>query len=318
MTTPGNLIAAPRRWKNKAILVKPEATYGVDTTPDGATNWIEARNVVLTPMDNDKVARNIELPYLGGAGDIIVSSWTKLTFDVALAGSGTAGVAPKWAPLILACGTAETIVATTSAQYNLVSSGFGSACAYINIDGMLHKLLGGRGEVKGKLGAKGTPMLSFEFTFLYATPAPQAAPAVVRTGWPIEEGVNSTNTTAASINGVPMPFSAMDWAFGNKVNRMNLPGPQREISITDRASTSTLTVLAPDPATFNPFPIAESAAVVPITTTHGSVAGKKVGINMQARIIDVGYDKIDDLLAYKLTLQPIPVVGNDEISLITT
>jgi len=313
-----NLIGAPRHLKNKAILVKLEAAYGVDSTPTGAANWIEARNVVLTPMDNDKVARNIELPYLGNSGDIIVSSWAKLTFDVALAGSGTLGTSPKWSPLIQACGTAETIVAATSVNYNLVSSGFSSITAYVNIDGTLHVLTGGRGEVKGKIGAKATPMLSFAFDFLYVAPAVQAPSAVTRTGWPIEEGVNSINTLAASVNGVAMPFSALDWGFGNKVNRMDLPGPQREITITDRTPTSSLTVLAPDLATFNPFDIAQSGAVVPVTTTHGSAAGKKVGLNMLARIIDVGYDKVDELVAYKLTLQPVPVAGNDEIAISTT
>lgn len=313
-----NLIAQPRRWKNKAVLIKPELLYGVDTNPTGAVDWIEARNVVLTPMDNDKVARNIELPYLGSSGDVIVSSWAKLTFDVALAGSGTVATPPKWGSLALACGTAETVVATTSVDYNLVSTGMGSVCAYINIDGTLHALLGGRGEVKGKMGYKATPMLSFAFDFLYVAPAAQAAPAVTRTGWPIEEGVNSINTSATTINGVPMPFSALDWAFGNKVNRMDLPGPQREISITDRASTSSITVLAPDLATFDPFVLAQSGATVPVTTTHGSAAGKKFGLNLQARITDVGYDKIDDLLAYKLTLQPIPVNGNDEIAITLT
>jgi hypothetical protein len=310
-----NLIASPRRWRNKAILIKSEATYGVDAIPTGAANWIEARNVTLTPMDNDKVARNIDLPYLGNSGDIIVSSWAKLTFDVALAGSGVAGTAPKWAPLILACGTAETIVATTSASYNLISSAFGSVCAYVNIDGVQHALLGGRGEVKGKFAAKGTPTLSFTFDFNYVAPVVGAAPAVTRTGWAIEEGVNSANTLAAIINGVPLPFSALDWSFGNKVARMDLPGPQREIVISDRAPQATLTVLAPDIVTFNPFALASSAAVVAFTNTHGSAAGKKVRTDMQVRVIDAAYDKVDDMLAYKLTLQPIPVAGNDEIAL---
>ena len=312
-----NLNAAPRRWKNKAILIKPEAAYGVDTIPTGAANWIEARNVVLTPMDNDKVARNIELPYMGSSGDIIVSSWVKLTFDVAMAGSGIAGTPPKWGALMLGCGTAQTTVATTSATYNLISTGFGSVCAYINIDGVQHAMLGGRGEVKAKIAAKGTPMLSFAFEFLYVAPATQAAPAVTRTGWTIEEGVNSVNTLPASVGGVALPFSQFDWSFGNKITRMDLPGPQREISITDRAPQASLTVLAPDLATFNPFAIATSSAVVPITTTHGSVAGKQVTTTLQARIIDAAYDKIDDMLAYKLTLQPVPVAGNDEIVVIS-
>lgn len=310
-----NLIANTRKWRNKAILIKLETAYGVDATPTGALNWIEARNVSLTPMDNDKVQRNIDLPYMGDAGSIIVTSWAKLSFDVVVAPSGAAGVAPKWAPLLLACGMAETITATTSAAYNLVSSAFSSVCGIINIDGTNHKLLGMRGDVKGKLSAKGVYTLSFSFDANYISPVAALLPTVTRTGWMIEEGVNSTNTLPVTINAVPLAFSALDWALGNKVSRIDLPGPQREIFITDRATTGSITVLAPDLTVFNPFVLAEQATVIPLSLTHGSAAGKKAKTDMQTRILNVEYDQIEGAVAYKLTLDPVPVAGNDEIAL---
>ena len=312
---PANILANPRKWKNKAILFKAETTYGTDPTPTGAANWIEARNVSLTPMDAEKVARNIELPTMGNSGDIIVGIWAKLSYDVAAAPSGIAGTAPKQGPLLMACGFAETLTATTSAAYNLISTGFGSATHYINIDGVLHKLLGGRGEVKFKLGAKGIPMFSYSFDAVYVTPATGAMPTIVRTGWTLEEGVNSVNTLALAINAIPLALSSLDWALGNKITRIDLPGPQREIVITDRSPSASVTVLAPDLAVFNPYSLAESGATVPVTTTHGSALGKKLKVDLQARIIGVEYDKVDEIVAYKLTLQPLPVAGNDEITL---
>lgn len=310
-----NLLANPRFWKNKAILIRGETSYDTDPTPTGAANWIEARNVSLTPMDADKVDRNIELPYMGSAGSVIVSVWGKLSFDVAMAGSGAAGVAPKWAPLLMACGMSETIAADTSATYNLISSAFPSVCGYINIDGVLHKLLGMRGEVKGKADAKGAPMLNFSFDGLYLQPEAGLLPAVTRTGWPIEEGVNSVNTTSVSINSVPLAFSSFEWSFGNKIARIDLPGPQREVAITDRKPQSSITILAPDLATFDPFSLANAGTIVPLTTTHGSAAGRKVKTDMQMRITGVDYDRVEEMLAYKLTLEPTPVNGNDEIVL---
>lgn len=310
-----NLIANTRKWRNKGLLVKLETAYGVDAIPTGAVNWIEARNVNLTPMDNDKVARNIDLPYMGGAGNIIVSSWAKLTFDVVVAPSGSPGVAPPWAPLLLGCGMAETITTTTSAAYNLVSSGFSSLCSYMNIDGTVHKLFGMRGSVKGKLSAKGVYALSFSFDANYLTPITGAAPAVTRAAWKIEEGVNSVNTQAVSLNAVPLVLSSLDWDIGNKIARMDLPGPQREVAITDRSATASATVMAPDLATFNPFVLAETSAVVPFTVTHGSAIGKKSKTDLMVRIIDAAYDNSDGVLNYKLTFEPVPVVGNDEIAL---
>lgn len=310
-----NIVGQPRKWKNKALLIKTEATYGVDATPTGAANWIEARNLSLTPMDSDKVARNIEMPYKGNAGSILVSHWAKLSFDVAYAPSGTAGTAPKWGPLMLGCGMAQTVTAATSVAYNLVSTGELSLCAYINIDGTLHQMLGLRGEVKCKMAAKGTPMLSFSYDAVYITPVAGAMPAVTRTGWAIEEGVNSKNTLPVTIGATPLAFSAFDWSLGNKVTRMDLPGPQLEVVITDRSPQASITVLAPGVAIFDPFVLAESGATVALTTTHGSVAGKKIQVDMNVRVVGVDYDRIEEMMAYKLTLEPVPVVGDDEIVL---
>ncbi|MFZ6747425.1 phage tail tube protein [Undibacterium sp. Ren11W] len=310
-----NLIAQPRKWKNKAVLIKLEATYGVDATPTGAANWIEARNVNLTPMDTEKVATNIILPYMGNSGSIVVGQWAKLSFDVALAPSGVVGTAPKWAPLIMACGMAETIAPGVSVNYNLVSNAFSSVVGYINIDGTLHKLCGMRGEVKGKVNAKGAPMLSFSFDALYLMPATDGMPVVTRTGWKLEEGVNSKNTAPVSIDGIALSYSAFDWSIGNKVARIDLPGPQYGIEISDRSPQASITVLAPDLAVFNPFAMADAGTTVPVSATHGSAAGKKIKTDLKARIVGVDYDQIDEMTAYKLTLEPLPVNGNDEIAL---
>jgi hypothetical protein len=310
-----NLVTAPRKWRSKALLLKLETTYGVDSTPTGAANWIEARNISLTPIDADKVQRDIELPYAGNAGSVLVSFWAKLSFDVAMIPSGTAGTAPKWDPAMLACGTASTTVATTSVAYNLVSAAYPSVVGYMNIDGVLHKLLGMRGNAKASMAAKGTPKLSFDFDALYVTPATGAMPTVTRTGWPIEEGVNSVNTGPATINAIPLAWSALDWDFGQKVGRIDLPGPQKEIVLSDRTPSASVTVLAPDLATFNPFTIAESNIIVPVSVTHGSVGGKKIKVDLQARISNVAYDQVEGMAAYKLTLEPAPVVGNDEVAL---
>jgi hypothetical protein len=56
-----NLITTPRFWKKKAILAKLEAVVGTDSVPTGAANWIEARNLAITPFDVETAERNIGL-----------------------------------------------------------------------------------------------------------------------------------------------------------------------------------------------------------------------------------------------------------------
>lgn len=310
-----NLLSQPRKWRTKALLVKPEATYGVDATPAGATNWIEARNISFSPMDAEKVDRGIVMDSLGNSGTVLVSQWAKLSFDIALAPSGVAGTAPKWASLVMATGFAQTISAGVSVTYNLVSDNFGSLCAYMYIDKVLHKLLGMRGDLKVKQSAKGIPMMTVSYDAVYVTPVDGAMPAVTKTGWAIEEAVNSKNTGPVSINSIDLAYSDFEWGLGNKLSRMDLPGPQYEISIDERSPTASVKVLAPTLAVFNPFALAESNVIVPVSVVHGSAAGKKIQTDIQARIVGVEYDSIEGLAAYKLNLSPSPVTTNDEITL---
>lgn len=312
---PSNLITAPRFWKSKAILFKMETTYGTDAIPTGAANWMEARNVSFNPFDIELADRNIQLPYMGSSGKSVVSQWAKVSFDILIAGSGAAGTAPKWAPLLLASGFAETITASVSAAYNLISTSFSGATIWVNIDGVYHKLVGCRGTVKGKLSAKGIPMLSFEFTCQYVAGVTAAMPTVTRTGWLIDEGVNAVNTTALTLNGIAFAFSELDFDVGNKIARVNLPGPQYEVAITDRDPTASVTIMAPPLATFDPFALATAGTNVAATFTHGSAAGKKVKVDLKVVLTNVDYDNIDGQLAYKIALEPTPVSGNDELAI---
>lgn len=310
-----NIITAPRYWKNKAILVKTEVSYGTDPTPTGAANWIEARNVQLDPFDVETQARNIEMPWMGSSGNTVVSQWGKLSFDFLMAGGGAAGTAPKWAPLVMACGMAETISAGVSAAYNLVSAAFSSVTCWINIDGVYHKFVGSRGDLKFKGLAKGIPVYSIDLACIYAAPTAVALPAVTRTGWQVDEGMNSTNTTQFTLNAIDFAFSTHNWGLGNRIARINLPGPQLEIAVTDRAPSMDITVLAPPLATFDPFALATAGTNVAASFTHGSAAGRQVKHDYKVVIRDVDYDQIEDMVAYKLTLDPTPVSGNDEITI---
>lgn len=104
MPSPTNV----RTWKKKAVLLGMEATYGIDPALVSA-DWFEARNVSLVPFEADTVDRGVVQPWMGNGGKLIVSVRQKLSFDVALAGSGVAGVAPKIGKLLRGTGFAETL-----------------------------------------------------------------------------------------------------------------------------------------------------------------------------------------------------------------
>lgn len=310
-----NLIAAPRAWAKKAVLLKVEPAYGTDPTPTGAANYIEARNVSLTSFEADAIDRNIMMPHFGNGGKIVSTIWSKLSFEVALAPSGVAGDAPLWGPILLGLGFAETLSAGVSVTYNLVSASISGLTAYLNIDGVLYKFIGCRGEAKVTMSTKGLPILQVELTSQYTAPSTAAAPALTTTGWMVEEAVNSVNTGKLTVNGVDLAWSQFDWACGNDIKRIDLPGPQREVAIMDRKPTASATVLAPALAVFDPYALAAANTPILISNTHGLVAGKKVKTDLKATITGISEDQIEGMVAYKLGFTPTPVSGNDEITL---
>lgn len=310
-----NVLAQPRFWKKKAILIKPEVTVGVDAEPTGAANWFEARNVSFQPFDAQTADRNIAAPWMGNGEKLITSKYAKLSFELALVGAGAAGTAPKVAPVLLAAALAETITAATSVAYNLVSDAIGALSAYINIDGTLHKLVGCRCNVAIMLAAAGIPLLKVELESVFTSPTAEAMPVVDRSGWPIEQPVTAATTSGISIGGTALAYSTLDVNLGNQLKRVNLPGPQTEIAIVDRAPTAAVTVLAPALGVFDPFALASAGTVLDVTTTQDARAGYKAQVDVKAKIIGVDYDRIEEMLAYKLTLEPTPVAGNDEIAL---
>lgn len=100
----------PLAQRKRVILVKPESTYGSDSSP-AAADAVLCSNLNLSPLEGASVSRDFIRPYFGSAGDIRVENFGKLTFDVELAGSGTAGNAPAWGHLLKSCNFSETLTA---------------------------------------------------------------------------------------------------------------------------------------------------------------------------------------------------------------
>lgn len=94
-----------KRW----ILVESELTYGTDPVPDGA-DAVLVTDLNPTPMQGDEVQRPLLRPYLGASEMFMANVRSSNEFSVELAGSGSAGVAPRPGRLLQACGFAATSV----------------------------------------------------------------------------------------------------------------------------------------------------------------------------------------------------------------
>lgn len=102
--------------RKRTLLAKIETTYGTDSAPVGATNAILCRNLDVMPLEGQTVSRDLVRPYYGNSDQLPTGIYAKVTAEVEIAGSGTAGTAPAWAPLLRACAFAETLLAAAHAS----------------------------------------------------------------------------------------------------------------------------------------------------------------------------------------------------------
>ena len=111
--------------RKRVILIEAESSYATDPTP-GATDAVLVRDLTITPQSSDVVSRDLIRPYLGASEQLLANTRVECTFAVELAGSGSAGTAPRYGSALKACGLSEVVVSSTRVTYAPVSTGFSS------------------------------------------------------------------------------------------------------------------------------------------------------------------------------------------------
>jgi len=100
------------KTKLRTILAKTEASsYGVNSSPDGTNAVLVNSNLALTPLAGNTVSRDVIRPYMGAYEGLMADTQVQLTMSVEYAGSGTAGTAPRYSPLLRSSRLSETVMA---------------------------------------------------------------------------------------------------------------------------------------------------------------------------------------------------------------
>lgn len=304
----------PLLTRRRTILAKSEVTYGVDPTPTGAANAILIRNLNVTPLNAELASRDLVRPYLGNSEQLIASKHVQLDFEVELAGSGTAGTAPAYNVLLKACGLAETD-GVSDVAYNPVSSAFGSATIYFNIDGVLHKVTGARGNMEITINARAIPFMKFTFTGIYNAPTDASLPTVDYSAFQTPLAANTSNTTGFSFFSYAGVLESLSLNLGNEITYRSLIGSESVI-MTDRKVSGTAVFEAPLTASKDFFAAALASTLGNLEITHGTVAGNKFQI--ASTRIDIANPTYTDNNGIHMLSVPFVAVpsstGNDEIS----
>ena len=304
------------------LLAKVEASYGVDSVA-AAANVMWAENVQF------KIVAQKErgAPSKPGVGQVkghVYGEHATLSFDVPLAASGTAGTAPKWGPLMLSCGWAETLVATTSVTYALAPDPQAATSQTIVWrDGRrLHKIVGWRGRVGLKVSVGKRPMLSFSGKGLYTAVTTAALPLhadATWTGWndakPIAQG-----RTTFSLEAVALPVRDLSFDASDNVLFNDLPHQENVTLRGARTFSGSLKATTPLPSALNLETVWQSATVAVAQLVHESAAGNVVTVNIKAQLGEPDYsdDKGEDVFSSALDLTPSALNVDDEVSIVLT
>lgn len=320
-----------RLIRNTAILAKIESTYGTDSTPVGASNAMLVSNLSINPINAQNVDRDIIRPYLGGSEQLLGTRYVEMGFDVEFVGAGTVATAPAWAPLVRACGLAETLTATIRADYTPISTGFESLTIYWYDDGVLHKATGCRGNLRVMMKAGERPMLSFSFTGIYSTPTAATNPAVTLTGFKVPQVVVDANSgdvtfgathsatlAPAFTGGTVYPSQGLELDFGNAVNFTPLLGGET-VDITQRSVTGKITLDLTAAQEVSLLGAVELGTLTTVGLLHGTVANLKSGVWLPSvQLINPTKAEINGKRLVSFDMRCVPNTGNDEARLITS
>jgi hypothetical protein len=311
----------PLLYNKRVLLAKQEVTYGVDPTPTGAANAILVRNLEIQPVDAEQVSRDLVRPYLGSSDILIANVRSRVTFEVEMAGSGTAGTAPKYGPILKACGMSETVTAATKVTYAPVSEAFSSCTIYVNIDGVTHKIKGCRGTVSMNMTVSQIPVFQFELMGVYDAPVDVAFSTIgtTYTGFQNPLLFNNTNSSGFEFHSYSPELSSLEVQVGMDMVYRELVGNTKEVLLTDRNTTGTVQFDAVTMATKDYFTSAITSTSGNCTVTHGTVAGNKVKLTIpRANITTINYAEQNRVTQYSIPFAALPSnngTGDDEFSL---
>lgn len=319
----------PRYTRNTVILAKSEATYGTDIVPTGAEAMLTSKPQI-TPLAANNVNRDVLRGFMGGSEQLVGSSHVECSFDVELVNGGTAGTAPAYSALLKACGLAELATALIRVDYTPISSAFSSASLYWYDDGLLHKILGARGDVDFKMTSGGIPVMSFKFKGLYLAPTAASNATPTTTGFKTPLVVNEANTADVTLGathtvliapaltgGTAYPSLGLEWSLGNKVEFIPLLGGE-SVEITDRDASGKvqLELTAAQEATF--MGTVAAATLTSVGLIHGTAAGSKSLIFLpQVQLINPTKSEQGGKRMVSFDIRIVPSSsGNDEMRLV--
>jgi len=307
--------------RRQLLMVALEATYGTSAAPTG-TDALLVLDPKLTPLDAQILERAIVDPAFGRVRSrILAQRKMGLTFGVEATGSGTAGTAPKFGPLLQACGLSLATVASTSNTYSPATPATDAVTLYHNWDGNKHQGTGARGTFEMAMKAGEIPRFNFTMTGIYNAPSDVSFPTPTYTNQAAPLDVSSTNTTSVSVAGFSACMAEFSLNCNNTIQFFDHAGCTKQARITDRMVEGSLLIERPDTlATKDFYAQAIAGTTGSISFTHGTAAGNRIVVTVPtANFGPPEFADINGVAGLKLPFVALHTAGSsDEFSLAFT
>lgn len=307
------------KFRKKIILVKKETVYGTDSVPTGAANAVLTNNLTITPLEADIVNRDTDRPTLGNDLAIHVGARVRCEFEVELAGTGSAGITPKWGRVANGCAISNMSNPGVDVTFFPVSSNEEHHTMYMHFDGQKHAIVGARGSMAFTINTSGIPVAKFNFVGLWTDPVSIADPVPDYTQQLAPLPVTNTNTPTFTIDGATFEMLSFEFDMRNEVVYRNVVGSE-SVQIVDRAPGGKLIIEAPPLSTRNFFTDAKSHVLSALQLVHGTQAGNIFQFDAaQTQFLNPAYGESDGVRTLEMDLAFIPTsAGDDEFQIIAS
>jgi len=311
----------PKLHRKRSLLAKIEGSYGSDPTATGSANYVEVVDLEIEPVASDEVEQETIRPYAGNYPVLLANTRVNLSFGVFMVGSGAAGTAPKYDPILKSCGLSAATVSSTSVTYTPSTLATQSSVTfYVNYDGVRHKVTGCRGTFSISCAVNEIPRINFEMQGIFNTPTDTALPTVTKSLQPDPVLFKNGNTSSFSVFGFSGALQSWELDFANEVIYRELVGGTKEALITDRRPSGTMVVEAVALSSKNFFTLATGTTTGTNTWSHSGGAGNIVTVSCpQTDLGQPTYEEADGITMLNLPFYATPTdAGSDEFSLAFT
>ncbi len=305
-------------FERQILLVKNEASYGVDSSPTPAANAIPIVESSKQEIDPQLLERGHPLNTLSKLKPLVGARMAKMSFRVEYFGSGAVDTPPRIGDLWEGCGLAETINATSNVTYDPASESLKSNSIYHYLDGLLYKLLGAVGNMKIS-GKAGEPVyFDFDKVGIYQDDADSAiVTPTFESNWKTPPQLLSVSFTLDSITTFVLREFNIDMGIPI-LNRLDMQAATgyAGFQVGKRNPSGNIIVEGVPKATYDFLTKFKNASEVACTITIGSVAGNKLEITIpKLTYTNVGIEGADGIAVFNIPVSLNLDSGDDEIKL---